>query len=170
MSVSRTIEIDLDVHRAIELARESFEQTPNDILRKKLGVGAMRSSPVVPQPEVSGQEGSAWVRDGLTLRDGTPIRFSYNGITKVGSVANGMLVFENKEFDAPSRVVIHFCRTRDGRRTHLNGWRMIQAKPVGESTWHSLDALRDAVRGQTPSLKALRQKLIDEAAAQLLGD
>ena len=40
----REIEIDLDVHRAIEAARDSFEQAENDILRKLLGLGGNGTS------------------------------------------------------------------------------------------------------------------------------
>jgi hypothetical protein len=42
----REIGIDLDVHRAIEAARQSFEETPNGILRRLLGIDA----PAVQRP------------------------------------------------------------------------------------------------------------------------
>ncbi len=40
MKRTTTIDIDFDVHRAIEANRTGFEQTPNDILRGLLGAGA----------------------------------------------------------------------------------------------------------------------------------
>ena len=38
MQEFRSVEIDLDVHKRIELAREGFSETPNAVLRRLLGV------------------------------------------------------------------------------------------------------------------------------------
>lgn len=38
MQSFRTIEIDYDVHRLIELERSHIRETPNDVLRRLLGV------------------------------------------------------------------------------------------------------------------------------------
>jgi hypothetical protein len=43
-----TIEIDLEVNRAIEAARSSFGQTPNDILRHLLGIASHEQA--IPSP------------------------------------------------------------------------------------------------------------------------
>ncbi|MFZ5608996.1 MAG: hypothetical protein ACOY99_05240 [Pseudomonadota bacterium] len=38
MRTFRSIEIDYDVHRLIEFAREHITQSPNDVLRRLLGL------------------------------------------------------------------------------------------------------------------------------------
>ena len=48
MLVTKTIEIDIEVHRAIESRRQSFAQSENDILREVFGI--LPESPQPPSP------------------------------------------------------------------------------------------------------------------------
>ena len=60
--IMRTIEIDFDVHKAIEAERQSFSEVPNAVLRRllKLGPGAS------VMPTANGI-GGAWTGKGVTL-------------------------------------------------------------------------------------------------------
>ena len=40
MSEIATIEIDFDIHKRIEMERQSFTESPNDVLRRLLGLAA----------------------------------------------------------------------------------------------------------------------------------
>ena len=42
MAGFRSVDIDFDVHKCIELARESFAETPNAVLRRLLSIDAAR--------------------------------------------------------------------------------------------------------------------------------
>lgn len=53
----RTIEVDFDIHQLIELERRNFEETPNDVLRRLLGLSGPNtaeqpSSSSTTSPEV----------------------------------------------------------------------------------------------------------------------
>lgn len=49
----KPIEIDLDVHRCIEAARADFDETPNTILRRILGIDKTEAIPPSPKLSVS---------------------------------------------------------------------------------------------------------------------
>ena len=86
---ARSIEIDFDVHKAIELARTSFSETENDVLRKLLKLG--EASVTTSSMETGGLP---WSRKGVTLAHGTRLRMEYNGRQYSGAVENGEWVFE----------------------------------------------------------------------------
>lgn len=48
MLVTKTIKIDIEVHRAIESRRQSFAQSENDILREVFGIPTERPQPPSP--------------------------------------------------------------------------------------------------------------------------
>ena len=50
MSQTTTIQIDIDVHRAIETRRAGFTQTHNDILREAFGLAKTAQEPNNPSP------------------------------------------------------------------------------------------------------------------------
>ncbi len=131
----RSIEIDFEVHKAIEMERLSFDETPNIALRRLLGMGPAASKQVESPPA----SGRPWVgkgqSSGLTLPHATDLRMDYNGQRFIGQVENGALVFEGKHFSSPSGAADGLCRTKKGRRTSLNGKELISVCFPGETDW-----------------------------------
>lgn len=141
----RTIEIDFDVHKRIEAERSGFAETPNDVLRRLLGIGAAaaRKAPRAPAsaPQSEGF-GRAWNGKGVTLPGGTELRMDYRGQVLTGVIRDGKWVVEGREFSSPSGAAGEMCRTKSGQKTSLDGWRYWQAKRPGEDRWTPISTLR----------------------------
>ncbi|WP_018065677.1 hypothetical protein [Martelella mediterranea] len=142
---TRSIEIDFDVHKAIELERRGFDETPNEVLRRMLGIdvsAVQRSARSLAASPIA--EGRSWVGKGksagLMLPHGTDLQMVYNGQHFTGHVDNGSLVLEGQRFSSPSGAADELCRTRDGKKTSLNGKELIQVRLPGESEWQLLKA------------------------------
>lgn len=139
---TQTIEIDFDVHKAIEVERRSFEEAPNAALRRLLGIDPRDTSPAPPSPPAPPSRGRPWVGKGhsrgLTLPHGTELRFDYRGKRLTGQVVDGSLVVEGQHFDSPSAVAVHFFRNKQGERTHLNGKALCDIRLPGESRFRGL--------------------------------
>ena len=147
---TRSIEIDFEVHKAIELERRSFNETPNEVLRRMLGIDASEVSRPEPSSVMSLAAGRPWVgkgkSTGLTLPHGTALQLDYNGQRFTGRVENGSLVLEGQRFSSPSGAADELCRTRDGRKTSLNGKELIQVRLPGENGWVLLKEYEQRLR------------------------
>lgn len=147
---TRSIDIDFEVHKAIELERRNFDETSNEVLRRMLGIdvsGTKRSEHPSATPVA---EGRPWVgkgkSTGLMLPHGTDLQMDYNGQRFTGRVDNGSLVLEGQRFSSPSGAADELCRTRDGRKTSLNGKELIQVRLPGESGWVLLKEYEQRLR------------------------
>ena len=132
---TRTIEIDFEVHKRIELERTSFSETPNAVLRRLLKIGG--TLPVTVKAEApTPVQGRPWVgkgqSTGLVLPHGTDLAIDYNGQRFTGQVVQGRLIVEGQSFSSPSGAAVALCRTKDGRKTHLNGKSICQVRFPGE--------------------------------------
>jgi len=136
MSEMRTIEIDFDVHKRIELERASFAETPNAVLRRLLQINGTASA-VTIQPT----SGRAWSSENVTLPHGTELRMEYNGRVYKGSLDDGRWLVDGKEFNSPSSAA-GVALTKDGRYSNLNGWMYWQVKRPGDTDWISLKQLK----------------------------
>lgn len=149
----RTIEIDFEVHKAIELERRGFDEAPNTALRRLLGIAPAENEESVARETVAAPSaaGRPWVgkghSTGLTLPHGTELQMDYNGQRFTGRVDNGALVFEGQSFSSPSGAADELCRTKDGRKTSLNGKELISARLPGETDWVLLKALERRLKG-----------------------
>ena len=130
MREMRTIEIDFDVHKAIELERASFSETENDVLRKLLKLG--EASVTTPAAETGGVP---WSRKGVTLPHGTRLRMQYNGQQYSGTVENGEWVVEGERFTTPSGAASRVAVTKNGNHTSLDGWAYWYVKRPGDRDW-----------------------------------
>lgn len=143
MSDFRTIQIDFDVHKRIELERRGFDESDNDVLRRLLAIGdpvhATLTAPQVPA------DGRAWSAKGVTLPHGTALRMEYNGRVHVGEVRDGQWVVEGKGFSSPSGAAGGVATTKSGKRANLDGWEYWQVKPPASPTWISILELRRRV-------------------------
>lgn len=136
MSELRTIEIDFDVHKIIELERTGFSETPNEVLRRLLKVNG--PSPTKPTTESAGRP---WSGKGVTLSHGTELRMEYNGRQYTGAIENGEWVVEGKRFRSPSAAAGGVAVTKNGKHTNLDGWIYWYAKRPGDKEWVAIKQL-----------------------------
>jgi hypothetical protein len=132
----RTIEIDFDVHKLVEGERRSFDETPNDALRRLLG---LPDKPDSPEPKAAGR---AWSDVGCVLPHGTPVRMNYGGQLIEGEILDGRWVCDGQAFDTPSAAASALARTKNGNKTTLNGWNYWQAKLTGSERWEPIRSFR----------------------------
>jgi len=137
MAETKTIEIDLDVHKLIESSRETFSEPPNTVLRRLLELGESGS----PQPQRDPSRG-AWTGKGVLLPDGTELRMQYRGQEHRGVIRDSVWLIEGRRFNSPSAAAGGVARTKDGRRPSLDGWKYWHVKRPGDPGWRALDSLR----------------------------
>ena len=130
----RTIEIDFEVHKRIELERQSFAESPNAVLRRLLQIEG--PPPTIPR------EGRPWAGKGVTLPHGTELRMEYNGRVHTGVIQNGAWVVEGDIYSSPSAAAGGVARTKSGKSTSLDGWIYWQAKRPGDAEWAGIATLR----------------------------
>lgn len=141
MSNMRTIQIDFDVHRAIENERHGFGETENAALRRLLNLG---DSPVseAKKANISANSGGSWFGKGVELPHGTEIRMEYNGQEFRGRIENGFWKVNDKTTTSPSDAAGSAALTKDGERPSLNGWIYWEIKRPFDSSWRRLKSLR----------------------------
>jgi hypothetical protein len=135
----RTIEIDFAIHKLIESERQSFDETPNAVLRRLLSV---KDKPSPRAGRMNGSAGHAWSGDGVTLPHGTAIRMRYNGRHHEGEIVDGKWIVDAKSFDTPSGAASGIAITKRGKKTRLDGWTYWEARVPGDTTWTPISALR----------------------------
>ena len=150
---TRSISIDFAIHKLIEANRNSFEESPNDVLRRLLG---LPKSPV-PTPlalRKSGlnsfgngrTSGRSWCYGGVELPAGTELSLDYPGVKKEvsGVVHNGVWEIEGEQFSSPSRAAITIVSRERGEDISLNGWLYWKIRCPGETEWIALNSLRNS--------------------------
>lgn len=138
MAEFRSVDIDFDVHKRIELARESFSETPNAVLRRLLGLDISTALP----REVGSEAMRAWSGKGVMLPHGTRVRMDYNGRTHEGEILDGWWLVEGDRFSSPSAAAGGVARTKDGQRTNLDGWLYWWVLTPGKKAWAKLSEMR----------------------------
>ena len=137
MSEIATIEIDFDIHKRIEMERQSFTESPNDVLRRLLGLGP----PTKHETRLENHVG-AWSGKGVTLPAGTRLRMEYRGNTHLGEIRDGAWFLEGKRFTSPSAAAGGVALTKAGNKASLDGWRYWWVKRPSDADWVSLSSLR----------------------------
>jgi len=137
MSSMRAIEIDFEIHKAIEGERRSFDEAPNDVLRRLLGIKAA-SQNVSPPVAV----GRAWSGKGVTLPHGTELKMEYNGVEYRGQIDDGRWACGGGYHAGPSPAAAAVASTRHGTKPSLNGWIYWAAKLPGSSRWVPISNMR----------------------------
>lgn len=150
--LARRIDIDVEVHKRIESARLSFNETENVILRRLLGMDgdqliSLAEAPVPGTRATGGGVGeggwSKTSRNGrnVFLPNGTKLRAAYAGKEMTGDIKRGMWVVEGQKFTSPSAALNAFARTHAGETVNLNGWRHWEVRVPGAQTWIRLGKL-----------------------------
>ncbi len=139
-----TVDLDLDVHRAMEAARQSFEESGNDILRRLLGIDGPQPPAESRRAKAGGSVDGGWSklnRHGRTifLPNGTRLRAAYAGKAVEGEIIAGMWVVAGHAYNSPSAALNSNVRTRDGNPVNLNGWRHWEVRVPGREIWIRLN-------------------------------
>ncbi|MCR5875018.1 hypothetical protein LRS10_13015 [Phenylobacterium sp. J426] len=135
----KTIQIGLEVHKAIEAERQSMGEPENAILMRLLGLECLDATDTASRPA---RNGGAWRKDGVELPEGTQLRVIYSGQHVDGLVSAGKWVVRGEAFSSPSMALIHSVTTKDGRKTNLNGWNHWTVKRPGDPDFIRLSSLR----------------------------
>ena len=138
------IDVDLDVHKAIEQARLSFDEQPNGILRRMLGIGRANSNhrngtrAEPPKPIGSHPEEGKEFRHGnrrLMLPNGTRLRADYKGRTFEGEIIAGDFIVSGARYSSFSPALIGEVKRVIGKTVSLNGWIYWHFQRPGSSRW-----------------------------------
>ena len=133
MSDIHTIEIDLELHKVIEGARNNFNETASEILKRL--IGAARA--IAP-------EGKSWISKGAELPHGTQLRMTYNGKQNTAVIENGVWRLDNGESStSPSAASWQVARTKKGGHAHVDGWHYWEALLPTETKWQSINKFRN---------------------------
>lgn len=147
----RSIEIDFDVHKKIELERLGFHETPNEVLRRLLGLETSNAASATSAAQNSAVSdytalGRAWSGKGVWLAEGTKLRMQYNGRMYSGEIRDGQWLVEGKTFTSPSSAAGGVAVTKAGKRPQLDGWNYWYVLFPKDDTWVRLADLRDQLK------------------------
>lgn len=130
----RQIQIDLAVHKKIEGNRQSFGETPNDVLRRVFGL-AIPSTPSLDQKRESK---SGWMlKAGVWLPEGTKLRAKYKGKMIEAEVIGNGLKCKGENYRSPSAAA---CAATG---TSVNGWHFWDFFDDSSGTWRPISSLRN---------------------------
>lgn len=145
----KQISIDLDVHKEIELRRESFDDSPNDVLRKVFKLIISRHPE--KKPEISSQifrAPSALALKGATLKEGLLLRKYAKGTLHQAIIKNGKIEYNGRVYHSPSAAAWAVTKSS------TNGWIFWEYFDAESSDWKILDNLRSKqklIRSSSPS-------------------
>lgn len=138
MDPYQTIEVDLELHKAIEAERRSFGESANEILHRLIH----KASSGITQPPEAEEGGRAWQGSGVELPHGTQLRMTYNGQKYIAEINEGRWLVEGDYYSSPSAASYAVARTRAGESAHLNGWIYWEALLPGTDRWQVLETMR----------------------------
>ncbi len=138
----RQIEVDFDVHKLIEAERLSFDEQPNEALRRLLGLPSHTGDSKIEITQLATAHRS-WSDQklGIDLPHGTKLRMTYNRRTYEGEVLNGEWVIEGRKFSSPSGAASGIALTKQGGKTSLDGWIYWQVKRPKDRNWAPIRTL-----------------------------
>ncbi|MGI8931998.1 MAG: hypothetical protein ACR2FK_06450 [Sphingomicrobium sp.] len=134
------IEIDFEIHKAIENERRSFEEPPYVALRRLLKLPDAK----ITQPAAVASVGRPWREGAVEVPHGAEARMTYQRGSQVfeGQFLNGRLVVNGQSFETLSGAASALARTKDGAATSLNGWNYWEVKFPGRNEWLPFKLLR----------------------------
>jgi hypothetical protein len=129
-----TVSIDFEVFKALTAKLESPTDTYNSVLRRVLGLSALKSRAAESGRE-SDPEKREWRRDGAVFAYGTEFRATYKGTMYYARVQDGGLVLNGVKHYSPSSAAMAITKNP------VNGWRFWQCRMNG-GDWVWIDKLR----------------------------
>jgi hypothetical protein len=148
----KTIEIDFQIHRLIEMERRGFEEPENAALRRLLKLAptdaaAVKSDILIAAGPVTTSNnhshGLPWSGKGVELPHGTEIQMTYLGQKILGRIENGTWVTPAGRFTSPSDAAGGSAKTKSGDSPSLNGWIYWEVKKPGQTRWIQLKKFRN---------------------------
>jgi hypothetical protein len=136
MKAVKTIEIDLDLHKAIEANRRAFEERENDILKRMLAI-QMKGDDQSGIESRQDQKREGFYSKGVFLPKGRVLRGERNGISYEAEVTVKGIEWKGKLYPSLSAA----ASTATG--TSTNGWIF----------WHYVDEFT----GKMVSCRTLRK-------------
>lgn len=124
------ISIDLDVYKAIQQRLESFNDTPNQVLRRVLKLGETEER----IPEI--KKGQDMHIKGVVLKHGLKLRKRFKGSMLEAQVTNGKILFGGTMYPSPSGAAVA------ATGTSVNGWRFWEYCDENSGKWNALNRLR----------------------------
>ena len=130
---SQSINIDLDVYKAIENRRHSFSETHNDILHRILFAESSRQA-----TDTTSEPGGLRVRHDVYLPAGTLLRHiaKRSGERYDAEVVDGGIKYQDEIYQSPSKAAI--AAAGNSR----NGWLYWEFLDPMKQQWMLLDTLR----------------------------
>ena len=149
----KTIEIDFDIHKLIEAERRSFDEPEYVALRRLLGLPEAKQAEI--EDEVVSREGLPFVEDGVSILHGSDARMRYLRSTQLyeGKFLDGKLVVDGKAYPTLSAAASDLARTKDGKKTSLNGWLYWEVRAPGTAKWRAMKDLRDQAQHNLNNVK-----------------
>lgn len=147
----RTIEIDFDIHKLIEADRLGFDEPEYVVLRRLLGLKANE----VDTGKTASAEGNPFIEDGVEVMHGSDARMRYQRGTQLfeGKFLDGKLVVDGHSYPTLSAAASDLARTKDGKKTSLNGWIYWEVKAPGTARWKSMSELRDNIKYELANIQ-----------------
>lgn len=135
----KKIEIDIDVNRLIESHRISFEETPNEILKRILKNKNTIEDVFIPidiENRIMNINNIGLFWKDTLLKNGLVLRKKFKGKLHYAKIENNQIVINNKSFHSPSAAAVELTNTSQ------NGWIFWEYFDEEKSTWKILDNLR----------------------------
>lgn len=128
----QSIEIDFEVYKELTIRRETEQTSYNDVIRNLLNLS--KDAPKTPLHTLA----RSWVCDGIGFPDQTNFRVTYKGKTYTAVIENGKLMVEGKAATSFSHAATMITNN------NVNGWRFWECLFPGETTWRSLEYVRNS--------------------------
>lgn len=149
----KTIEIDFDIHKMIEAERKGFNEPEYVALRRLLKLPELSAGE--PEGDEINRDGIPFREDGVEILHGSDARMRYMRGTQLyeGRFLDGKLVVDGVAYPTLSAAASDLARTKEGKKTSLNGWIYWEVKAPGTSRWKKMSDLRDQVKAQLKQAK-----------------
>ncbi|OJY67477.1 MAG: hypothetical protein BGP16_02825 [Sphingobium sp. 66-54] len=145
-----TIEIDFEIHQAIEAERRGFGEPPYLALRRLLKLPDPERSASKSEDRPASTDGRPWREGPVEIPHGSEARMTYQRGRQIflGQFLDGQLVASGRAFDSLSEAASELAKTRNGTKPNLNGWEYWEVRYPGERGWRRLKDIRKGARGK----------------------
>ncbi len=132
-----TIDIDLDVYKAIQKNLKSFDETPNEVLRRILEIDTEHSDKNISftSSALSNQKYYLW--KGTNFSVGLKLRKNYKQSLLQAEIIEKGFFHDGIIFNSPSAAAVHATKTQ------VDGWKFWEYFDAKSNQWKLLDKLRN---------------------------
>ncbi|TAJ67681.1 MAG: DUF2924 domain-containing protein [Chitinophagaceae bacterium] len=135
MKNTTTIDIDLDVYKALVQHSNFIDEPANDVLKRLLNLNTKTVQQSV-QSTVKNLTGGLTTK-GIFLKNGLKLRKHFKGTLFEATVHDGYIEFNNKKYTSPSGAAVRAAKGS------VNGWRFWEFFDEKDGVWKILETLRD---------------------------